>query len=364
MPHFYQRLTAMVLMSVFALGCAMYLPAFAASSGRGEVHYETPTLAEGEKVVLTADGESIGAREFSAYLIYRQALTNSQLSTYGMDESVWEDDFWFSRLPELAQEQAVTTRKVVKMFDKYGLRLTAEQREAAAQNKAAMIEQCGGQEGFEKRLAELGLTEQLFDNDIFCAYAIDRMGEYLYGANGIAMNDQKRTSALTDAGYLRAKQIFIKSVDANGDPLTGDALDAAKKKLQEVQGKLASGEDFDTLLDAYNEDGGMQSNPDGYLFTEGTYMTEFEDGVKSLAVGAISAEPVETKVGWHIIERLPIDKAYVENNCDEVDSKLELPTITDLVSGWAKAANVEKGPLYAEFTNANKWQYSYYPDHQ
>lgn len=364
MPHFYKRLTCMVLMSLIALSAARYLPAAAATSGRGDVHYETPVLSENEAVVLTADGENIGVHEFAGYVVYCQLLTNQTLSMWGMDESIWDDNFFFSRMLERAQERVLENRETVKLFDKYGLKLTRAQRKEATAQKTALIEQAGGQEQFEALLSANGYTEQMYDNQIFCSLASDQLSEYLFGKNGISRNDAKRIKDLEAGGYLRAKHILIKSTDANKNELTGDALAAAQKKLSEVQEKLASGENFDAVMNAYNEDEGMASNPEGYLFTTGEMVQEFEDGTLALQPGEISAEPVKTEFGWHIIERLPIDAAYVDANRSGIDDKLGAETIDDIIENRISKINVEHASVYNEITNANKWKYTYFPDYQ
>lgn len=61
---------------------------------------------------------------------------------------------------------------------------------------------------------------------------------------------------------------------------------------------------FDQLMEQYNTDPGMKSNPDGYLFTDGDMVAPFENAVKALKLNACSTTPVQSDFGWHIILRL------------------------------------------------------------
>lgn len=61
---------------------------------------------------------------------------------------------------------------------------------------------------------------------------------------------------------------------------------------------------FDLLLAQYGTDPGMDSNPNGYLFTDGDMVSEFENAVKALDIGSCSSAPVRSSFGWHIILRL------------------------------------------------------------
>lgn len=74
------------------------------------------------------------------------------------------------------------------------------------------------------------------------------------------------------------------------------------KKAEEVLKKAKAGEDFDKLLEEYNEDPGQGKN--GYTFSnDGTMVQEFADASFKLEVGDIS-EIVETSYGYHIVKRV------------------------------------------------------------
>lgn len=61
---------------------------------------------------------------------------------------------------------------------------------------------------------------------------------------------------------------------------------------------------FNLLLSQYGTDPGMTSYPNGYLFTNGDMVEEFENAVKALAIGSCSSAPVKSQFGYHVILRL------------------------------------------------------------
>lgn len=61
---------------------------------------------------------------------------------------------------------------------------------------------------------------------------------------------------------------------------------------------------FNQLLATYGTDPGMTSNPNGYLFTDGDMVSEFENAVKALALNSCSTVPVKSQFGYHVILRL------------------------------------------------------------
>ena len=74
------------------------------------------------------------------------------------------------------------------------------------------------------------------------------------------------------------------------------------KKADDVLAKAKSGEDFDKLIEEYNQDPGQGKN--GYTFSnDGTMVQDFADASFKLEIGQIS-ELVETPYGYHIIKRI------------------------------------------------------------
>ncbi|WP_148863120.1 SurA N-terminal domain-containing protein [Marinobacter fonticola] len=84
--------------------------------------------------------------------------------------------------------------------------------------------------------------------------------------------------------------------------------DDAQAKLDEVQEKLASGEDFGELAEAYSADvaSAEQGGDLGYA-GQGVYDSAFEEALFSMDEGDVS-EPVETQFGYHIIKLTDIRK--------------------------------------------------------
>ena len=91
---------------------------------------------------------------------------------------------------------------------------------------------------------------------------------------------------------------------------------------------------FNALLSIFNTDPGMDANPDGYLFTAGEMVEPFETGVRSLAFGAYSTQPVQSDYGYHIIWRLdPADHP-------ELLERYREETYSAIVDGWVETAEI------------------------
>ena len=73
----------------------------------------------------------------------------------------------------------------------------------------------------------------------------------------------------------------------------------AAKKAQE-------GANFDELVKEHSQDPGSATSPDGYVFTDGQMVPEFENGTKSIKPGEFTL--VKSDFGYHVIQRLALDE--------------------------------------------------------
>ena len=117
------------------------------------------------------------------------------------------------------------------------------------------------------------------------------------------------------------------------------AREALEKQLgreptvDEVEEKLAAGEDFDALMEQYGQDPGMQTSPakeNGYPVSADStnWVTEFRDAAMALEnVGDVS-EPVRSEYGIHIIK-------YVS---DAVEGEVGLDAVRDALETYEFAA--------------------------
>lgn len=88
-----------------------------------------------------------------------------------------------------------------------------------------------------------------------------------------------------------AKHILV------ADEATANAIIAALQASPSM-------ETFNALLEQYGTDPGMTSNPNGYLFTDGDMVSEFENAVKSMPPNGFNNTPVKSQFGYHVILRL------------------------------------------------------------
>lgn len=138
----------------------------------------------------------------------------------------------------------------------------------------------------------------------------------LQNAGLISQNESYLNNYFRSDEFIRAKQILI-AFDSDGDGYDDGDHEAKYALARTVLEKARGGEDFDSLVAKYGNDLMMFNNKDGYYFTRGVYVEEFEDAAFALEIGEIS-DIVETSEGYSIILRCEKEESYIASHYDEL----------------------------------------------
>lgn len=188
----------------------------------------------------------------------------------------------------------------MEVAEAWGLSLTEEEEKTVKSNLISVRSNFGSKSDFDKMLKEYGVKEDFISN---------MLKESLYegkisGAVDIPAATDEETKEFFKENFLRAKHILLTTSDmATGEEYNKEEI---LEKANQVLAMAQEGADFDGLIAEYNEDPGMASNSNGYIFTDGQMVSEFEEMTKSLEMGGIGM--CETDYGYHIILRLPLDE--------------------------------------------------------
>ena len=161
---------------------------------------------------------------------------------------------------------------------------------------------------------------------------------------------------------IAAAQVTADETQAKIDEATEAAFAEILPTVQEVLAKAQAGEDFDALIETYGEDTGMISEPNksrGYLVCDGLaiYEQAFQDAAMALAnVGDISAEPVKTSYGYHILQYAGDVESGMVEYTDEIKESIRVTMLEEAqnaayeaaVAQWVAAAKVETFPKVME----------------
>ena len=206
--------------------------------------------------------------------------------------------------------------------------------------------------------------------DLIFPQLVDRyIGLTLIGAEGRRQNlaeDPEVKKQLADAEELAIRQAYVGKVlkekvteaamRARYDEKVKELADIEEVRAQHILvaseddakaiiASLKGGADFAALAKEKSTDKGSGANG-GELgwFTKEVMVKEFSDAAFAMKPGEISAEPVKSQFGWHVIqvsERRKKQPPSFEEMRPEIQTDLSEAAIQEVVQELRKAANVK-----------------------
>lgn len=274
-----------------AVGCVMILLAGGLLSGCGKDN-DAKT-----KVILTTgfesnevfriEGASCRVPEAMVY------LTNTQ----NQYEKVFGEQIWKTNLSGLTLEENVKDMVLAKIAQVKSMNLLAQEYQVELDKEEQALVEVAAKEYYsslnEAEISGMQITEA----DIAGMYAEYALAQKVYD---YIIRDINPEISDDEARTITVQHILIKTYSLNGSgervPFTDEAKAEAYARASEILQKAKAGEDFDSLVAAYNED-----TKSTYSFGKGEMEDAFETASFNLGNGEIS-ELVETKHGYHIIK--------------------------------------------------------------
>lgn len=291
---------------------------------------------DGDEAVDFGDGIvlKVGTREMTAnqFCFFLDDIKSQMQGTELSADSSWETTEIEGKkaidiAKERAYESAVQYLSGIEIAEKMGMSYTDEEMS----NIKSQIRT----EYFDKYKDGEKIIELMCESIIY----MNKLQEKMVEEQGVTEDEQKEYfnnhREELEGQYMRAKHVLFLTQDSQTkEKLSDDKIAEQKKKAEEILARAKKGEDFDALVEEYSEDPGSKSNPDGYVFTTGEMVQEFEDCVRSLKAGEIGF--AETDYGYHIIKRLELNaevckdivtdavylekfKKYIEDMTEEYD---------------------------------------------
>lgn len=156
---------------------------------------------------------------------------------------------------------------------------------------------------FDEILAKSSMTENLFAEILKHSAILEMIDSFLHSDfNGMSI--EEISEILIEKNLiLRAAHILFED------------RESAEALLEKA--KAATDDEFFALAEEYGTDPGMIGNPNGYYFTPGEMVEEFENAVLASKIGD-TTDIVESAYGYHIIRRLPIENKFIIENAEAI----------------------------------------------
>ena len=311
----------------------------------GRINYEAlySLYEPEEKVLKVNDKEETWGDYF--YILFTQCgqieqYFDSMAAYYGMqfhwDEPVEEEgegDTYAEAALESVDNLMIQLGALEKFAAENGVEVSEEMRDMIEAQKKEDITSALGEEGTEEAfyeyLEQIHLSRDMYDRIVTQNYLYQESFNRLYGENAVNLPDEAALKYLEDNGYITAAHILLLNTDEeSGEKLDEAALAEKKAELEALVSELRAIEDDTERKEAFlqkvteiSEDPGSARYPEGYTYTAGTMVPEFEAAAEALEDYAVS-DVVETSYGYHIILRLPLSPdAIVEFNSSSGDAR-------------------------------------------
>ena len=167
---------------------------------------------------------------------------------------------------------------------------------------------------------------------------------------------------LDDQGIFYVKHILLKTTDNQNRPLSEDKIAEKKALADDLLAQLQAAEDmpakFDELMNQYSDDGGLATNPDGYVFDkDDSLIGGFREAALELEEGQLSGI-VETEYGYHIMLRLALTDE-MEKSCR---TYLRQAALEDQMTQWMEPVETVRADALASLDVASFYDryYAYY----
>ena len=190
-----------------------------------------------------------------------------------------------------------------------GIELDEEEKTQSKGLRAQFASANGGYAAYEKYLKKNNSSIEFYNMLGEASIYHTKLDEKIAEEQGDVTVTDEEISKYYNEKYMRAKHILIEK-PAEGEELAKELLERAK-----------SGEDFDALIAEYSTDPGAESNPDGYVFTEGEMVKPFEETVKGLKENEFGI--CESDYGYHVILRLPLPEMDEERKATAESAAIE-----------------------------------------
>lgn len=261
------------------------------------------------KAVATVNGEEITDLDVN-YYIYAQAamyaqkngISQDELATYDWNQEV-DGKVLANTIKEKAVNDAINEVLTIQKGAENGITLS-EDEISQIETQISGISATYGEDGFTLRTRTMGVSSpkqyKKMYNKVMTVQKVQEDMETnptsYYPEDDSVLNDYIQPDKAS------VKHILIKNATEAAEGEEAAPAEDKRAIADTVLQRAQSGEDFDALVEEFNEDPGATEA--GYTFGTGEMDPAFEEASFALQIGEISGI-VESSYGYHIIKRIP-----------------------------------------------------------
>jgi parvulin-like peptidyl-prolyl isomerase len=291
----WSTLVLLLIATMLAAGCASEASPSATA---------VPTVSPVEGLAALVNGQPISSEEYEKQVEQVEAFFAQE----GLDAESEEGRERLAQARRQVLEQMIDQELIRQAAVEMGISISEEELEASI---AGIVEQSGGEDGFNQSLSASGTSY-----DDFRQMLLDQLlSEAVY-------------SSVTASIDSVAEQVHARHI-----------LLPTKEMAEEVLARLQAGEDFAYLAREYSEDiSSRETGGDMGFFPRGVMPAEVEEAAFGLEVGGMSGI-VESQFGFHVIQVLEREEREI---AVEVFESLRQQTFMQWLEDQRASATIER----------------------
>jgi len=244
-----------------------------------------------------------------------------------------------------------------ELFTTYGLEITAEDEANIDARVQALTTQAGSVTALNSVLSVYGVNADILRDILLFDAKVAKVQEHLYGENGIEAVSDADVEAFYADNYYRTKYIWISHdfrfvFDDTGEhvidtetgtyktkELTDAQAEETRNLVADLQDRIATGDDFDELVQEHTMDTRLKTYTDGLYFTSGTTIVpeEIANTVMEMKIGEVKT--IENDEGTFIIKRYELeDKKYEDeeyvNMIGDIKTNLNAQKMSEMLNSY------------------------------
>ncbi len=256
----------------------------------------------------------------------------------------------YNFVKEYVADTIVREMAMIGMLADVGITLSEEDEATLQASLDSFVTQNGGLDTVESMLEQSFTTLHYYENQFLLQLVTEYIYEYYFGEAGVQKATEDDLRAIAEESYVQVKHILVDETSLeNATDEEGEPYETLEDLADDISERAKDGEDFDALTEEFNIDPGVASSPDGYFFTYGAMVTEFETAAFDMEVGDISA-PVQTDYGYHILYKVPMTDDSIAANISTLESDWASVKLGELIEAKVASYTVTYTPQYDNLT--------------
>lgn len=339
-----------------------------------------------EDTVMTVNGTEVSYDEYMFWFGQAVSELTQLYQSYSGTTVDWSGKFLFDTemtnvewCVKRASQSVIRLHAMESKAGELGVKLTDEEK-ADINDEISQIEEnyvTGSDTNTDLKavFASYNYTQESYITQRSLNQLYNDLFTELYGEQGEKLSEEKALAYAEENDYITSAHILLRTTkdvtDSDGkttsEELSQAEKDEKKAKATEIAAELQAITDnekrwerFKELMDEYSEDPGKESFPNGYCFTTGSMVDEYDSTSRELEEYEVSGV-VESSFGYHVIMRLPTKGTDLVSTYNSNYQQITVP-LTYLaapsdydaqISDWADDAKVKYTSLYEKLDFAS-----------